>query len=67
MKKQEWQVLWQLQPEYLNGKILLNLDSEEEGKLLVSCAGGIRTKSTVPIKWIDKKENTKEYIFKLKV
>ncbi|AWK50737.1 aminoacyl-histidine dipeptidase [Clostridium beijerinckii] len=50
-----------IQPQYINGKIVLNIDSEEEGKLLVSCAGGIRTKSTLNIEWIDKKENTKEY------
>ena len=50
-----------LQPQYIDGKIVLNLDSEEEGKLLVSCAGGIRTKSTLNIEWINKKENTIEY------
>ena len=50
-----------LQPHYINGKIVLNLDSEEEGKLLVSCAGGIRTKSILPIKWIDKKNDTIAY------
>ncbi|HEX9026576.1 MAG TPA: aminoacyl-histidine dipeptidase [Clostridium sp.] len=50
-----------IQPQYLNGKIVLNLDSEEEGKLWVSCAGGIRTKSTLPITWVNKKEKMKEY------
>ena len=55
-----------IQPHYINGKIVLNIDSEEEGKLLVSCAGGIRTKSTLPIEWIDKKENTKEYTLVIK-
>jgi len=55
-----------VQPQYLNGKIVLNLDSEEEGKLWVSCAGGIRTQSTMPIKWIDKKEKTKEYTLQVK-
>ena len=30
-----------LQPKWLNGDILLNLDSEEEGELYVGCAGGI--------------------------
>lgn len=33
----------------VDGKILLNLDSEEEGELLLSCAGGIRSKSTIKI------------------
>jgi len=55
-----------LQPHYLNGKIVLNLDSEEEGKLWVSCAGGIRTQSTLPIEWINKKASTKEYILQIK-
>jgi dipeptidase D len=50
-----------LQPHYLNGKIVVNLDSEEEGKLWVSCAGGIRTESILEIEWINKKEKTKEY------
>lgn len=55
-----------LKAEYLNGKIVLNLDSEEEGKLWVSCAGGIRTQSTLPINWINKKENTKEFVLEIK-
>lgn len=50
----------------LSGKIVLNLDSEEEGKLWVSCAGGIRTQSILPLKWIKKKENTKEFILEVK-
>ena len=32
-----------MHPEHLDGKILINLDSEEEGEFLVSCAGGVRT------------------------
>ncbi len=55
-----------IKAQYLSGKIVLNLDSEEEGKLLVSCAGGIRTKSTIPIRWVDKKENKKEYTIVIK-
>ena len=50
-----------IQSQYINGKIVLNLDSEEEGKLLVSSAGGIQTKSRMPIEWINKKENTSAY------
>jgi len=30
-----------LKPNWLNGEILLNMDSEEEGELYVGCAGGI--------------------------
>jgi len=29
-----------LKPDFVNGRILLNCDSEEEGKLFVGCAGG---------------------------
>lgn len=35
--------------EHLKGKILINIDTEEEGYLLVSCAGGIRTKSEIKL------------------
>ncbi|MDS0528006.1 aminoacyl-histidine dipeptidase [Clostridium sp. SHJSY1] len=38
-----------LSKESVEGKILINLDSEEEGYLLVSCAGGIRTKSAIKV------------------
>ncbi|MCB2292998.1 aminoacyl-histidine dipeptidase [Clostridium algoriphilum] len=38
-------------PKNLNGKILINIDSEEEGKLLVSCAGGVREKIKLKIDW----------------
>lgn len=46
-----------LNGEYLDGKILLNLDSEEEGFFLVSCAGGVRTNVSLDIKWEETKEN----------
>ena len=55
-----------IHPEHLSGKIVLNVDSEEEGKLLVSCAGGIRTKSTLPIEWINKKADNKEFMIFVK-
>lgn len=32
-----------LKPGFMNGKILLNLDSEDEGELFIGCAGGIDT------------------------
>jgi len=32
-----------LQPGFLSGKILLNLDSEDEGEIFIGCAGGIDT------------------------
>lgn len=35
----------------LKGKKLLNLDSEEEGQMLVSCAGGCRADLKLPVEW----------------
>ena len=35
-----------LQPGFMTGDYLLNLDSEDEGQLFVSCAGGVRTEAT---------------------
>jgi len=32
-----------LKPDFLNGRILLNLDSEDDGELFIGCAGGINT------------------------
>ncbi len=40
-----------LDPKNIEGKILINIDSEEEGKILVSCAGGQRDMITIPINW----------------
>ncbi|GKX65109.1 aminoacyl-histidine dipeptidase [Inconstantimicrobium mannanitabidum] len=42
-----------LDPTVIKGKYLLNLDSEEEGKFLVSCAGGLRTKVNLGINFTD--------------
>lgn len=42
----------------LNSKFLLNLDSEEEGKLYVSCAGGIVCTFFIPIKYKLREGNT---------
>lgn len=36
--------------EYLSGKTLINIDSEEEGIFLVSCAGGLNTMTEFEIK-----------------
>ncbi len=32
-----------LEPEFMSGSILLNLDSEDEGEIFIGCAGGIDT------------------------
>ncbi len=38
-----------LSPTILQGRILINLDSEEDGTLFIGCAGGIDTIGTLPI------------------
>lgn len=37
-----------LKPDFLTGRILLNLDSEDEGILFIGCAGGIDTQASLP-------------------
>lgn len=36
-----------LHPEYLQGKILINIDNEKEGEFIVSCAGGAKAYTTL--------------------
>jgi len=36
-----------LKPDFLKGRILLNLDSEDEGELFIGCAGGKDTKAVM--------------------
>ncbi len=38
-----------LEPGFVNGRILLNLDSEDEGVFTVGCAGGREAKITLPL------------------
>ncbi len=37
----------ELEPGFIEGKILLNLDSEDEGELFIGCAGGMDTLATM--------------------
>ena len=48
----------QIQPDFLKGKTLLNLDSEEEGAFFIGCSGGGDTLITVPLKKVDTPEGT---------
>lgn len=38
-----------LEPGFIKGKILINIDSEDEGVFTVGCAGGINTSAAIPI------------------
>ncbi|MBN2134625.1 MAG: aminoacyl-histidine dipeptidase [Acidobacteria bacterium] len=47
-----------LKPGFVKGKILLNIDSEEEGVVFIGCAGGTDTTGRIKIDW---KDAPKEY------
>lgn len=53
-----------LEKDNIEGRLLINIDTEEEGYLLVSCAGGIRTKSTIKV---EKEKVCDEEVYKIKV
>lgn len=46
-----------LQPGFLKGTILLNLDSEDEGEIFIGCAGGTDTVATFRYKTVRAKRN----------
>lgn len=48
----------------LNGKYLINIDTEEEGAFYVSCAGGLRFKVSIPFQTISIEKNN---FFKIKI
>ncbi len=37
-----------MKSDFMHGSYLINLDSEDEGQIFVSCAGGVRTTATYP-------------------
>ncbi|GAA5582350.1 aminoacyl-histidine dipeptidase [Porphyromonas gingivalis] len=49
-----------LKPGFFNGKILLNLDSEDEGELFIGCAGGMGTMAEFDY---EKREATDDYLY----
>lgn len=51
-----------LNPDDIEGDVLINIDSEEEGVLLASCAGGVNNITELPIEWTD---NAYDAAFKL--
>ncbi|MBO7277062.1 MAG: aminoacyl-histidine dipeptidase [Bacteroidales bacterium] len=53
-----------LSPDVLKSRILLNLDSEDEGEIFIGCAGGIDTVARLPF---DKEETSDAPAFKIMV
>ena len=49
----------------LKGKILINLDSEEQGELVISCCGGNKTNILLPIVWEKTPEWGMPYLLKI--
>jgi dipeptidase D len=54
-----------LSPDNIKGKTLINIDSEEEGVFLVSCAGGMRDKIKLNIEWEEVKDEFLPFKVKL--
>ncbi len=53
-----------IKPDFLKGKILLNLDSEDEGVFTIGCAGGADTEIALPL---DRKKDADGELFRLKL
>jgi dipeptidase D len=53
-----------LEPGFIKGKILLNLDSEDEGVFIIGCAGGKETTIRLPVSTKPFPENYKIYQLK---
>ncbi|MDE6026113.1 MAG: aminoacyl-histidine dipeptidase [Lachnospiraceae bacterium] len=49
----------------LKGRIMLNIDSEEEGQLLVSCAGGATVTCSIPVEYETTQFNHEGFVIKI--
>ncbi|MGL5329069.1 MAG: aminoacyl-histidine dipeptidase, partial [Peptostreptococcaceae bacterium] len=56
----------QLDGKNLKAKYILNLDSEEEGHILVSCAGGATAKITLPLEYTNLSEDKVALVIDIK-
>lgn len=56
----------ELDPKNITGRTLINIDSEEEGTILVSCAGGVTAKVSIPIMFESVNENLVPYLIKIR-
>lgn len=55
-----------LQPDFLNGEILLNLDTEEDDEIGIGCAGGVDLTATKSYNLIDAASDVSIYQIKVK-
>ena len=58
--------MYAIRSYYVSGKILINIDTEEEGEFYVSCAGGSRGVFTVPFERCAVLGNVAEYKIKVR-
>jgi dipeptidase D len=54
-----------LEPGFLNGKMMLNLDSEELGAVYIGCSGGGDSTITLPFETVDAPAGTKAFVLKV--
>jgi dipeptidase D len=55
-----------LDPKNITGRTIINIDSEEEGTILVSCAGGVTSKVSIPVKLESVNDNLVPYSIKIR-
>jgi len=53
-----------LEPGFIDGKILLNVDSEDEGYFTVGCAGGMNTYLSLPVSFENSNNDYEEFNLK---
>jgi len=53
-----------LAPGFIEGKLLINVDSEDEGVFTVGCAGGINTNLTLPVDQVSRPSGFGTYTLK---
>ncbi|MCP4149999.1 MAG: aminoacyl-histidine dipeptidase [bacterium] len=53
-----------MEPGFIEGKLLINVDSEDEGVFTVGCAGGINSHLTLPLEFEDVPAGYKQYKIK---
>ncbi|MDC7124699.1 MAG: aminoacyl-histidine dipeptidase [Spirochaetales bacterium] len=56
---------FELDPKIVDSRILINLDSEEDGVIYVGCAGGINTEGYIPVEFETAPNNFNEFNIEL--
>ncbi len=54
-----------LEHDFVEGRILINIDSEDEGVFTIGCAGGEQTEIDLPIAWTNIIEDLELYRLKV--